>query len=116
MNTTDIDVSDEGIIVPKEGVYFIFNRVTIHVKATEEASLGDIDHSLRFSDTRNNFKDLESSRIACNMNKNKFTHVSYIEKVVHLQKKSELKIAIKTPHSPQIVSVESSSSFGMFEL
>ncbi|XP_076096206.1 uncharacterized protein LOC143067073 [Mytilus galloprovincialis] len=113
--TSKIDVNDEAIIVPKTGIYFIYNRVTITMNIKNATVIGDIEHTLRHSNTGSNFKNIESSKIACVTTNGVLHHVSYIEKVHHFLKGDEIMVALKTP-SQRKTSIQSSSSFGMFQL
>ncbi|XP_063430435.1 uncharacterized protein LOC134712629 isoform X2 [Mytilus trossulus] len=113
--TSKIGYNEEGIIVPKTGIYFIYNRVTIMMNVKNATVIGDIEHNLRHSNSGSNFKNIESSKIACVSTNGVFHHVSYIEKVHHFLKGDEIMVAIKTP-SQGNASIQSSSSFGMFQL
>ncbi|XP_071144653.1 uncharacterized protein [Mytilus edulis] len=113
--TSKIDVNDEAIIVPKTGIYFIYNRVTIMMNVKNATVIGDIEHSLRHSNSGSDFQNIESSKIACVSTNGVFHHVSYIEKVHHFTIGDEIKVALKTP-SQRNASIQSSSSFGMFQL
>lgn len=120
MNTTEISVNDESIIVPKAGVYFIYNKVSIIFddigENIETTMIGDIEHALRHSNTGRNFKSIESSKIECMVKNKQFSHISYIEQVHNLERGDELKIALRLPPASNTFTTKSESSFGMFEL
>ncbi|CAC5420615.1 TNFSF6 [Mytilus coruscus] len=113
--TSKINVNEEGIIVPKTGIYFIYNRVTITMNVKNATVIGDIEHILRHSNTGSNFKNIEASKVACVSTNGVLHHVSYIEKVHHFLKGDEIMVALKTP-SQRKTSIQSTSSFGMFQL
>lgn len=77
--------------------------------------IGDIEHILRHSNTGSNFKNIEASKVACVSTNGVLHHVSYIEKVHHFLKGDEIMVALKTP-SQRKTSIQSTSSFGMFQL
>ncbi|CAC5404760.1 unnamed protein product [Mytilus coruscus] len=113
--TSKIIVNDEAIVVPKTGIYFIYNRVTMTMNVKNATVIGDIEHVLRHSNTGSNFKSIESSKIACVSTNGVLHHVSYIEKVHHFLQGDEIMVALKTP-SQRKTSIQSTSSFGMFQL
>lgn len=116
INTTEVQVNEEKIIIMKTGVYFIYNRVSININVSGGTDIGTIDHSLMHSNSGHGFKAVESSKIACTVTNKQFNHISYIEKVQFLEKGDELQVALKTPLRRDIGPIQSSSTFGMFEL
>lgn len=116
MNTTEVKVNGEKIIILRTGVYFIYNRVSINMNVKGVTDIGNVHHSLMHSNSGHGFRAIESSKITCVVTNNQFNHVSYIEKVQFLEKGDELQVALKTPLRRDIGPVRSSSSFGMFEL
>lgn len=117
INTTKITVNNESIVVPSSGAYFLYSRVVVNAKLKEDLKEMDtITHSIRYSNTGEQFKDLEASIIKCGVIKNTMSHISYIEKIQYLEKDSLIKVALDMPRDVSMQTSIGSGAFGMFKL
>lgn len=117
LNTTQISINDDSIVVPSSGAYFLYSRVVINAKLGNNLKDTDmITHTIRYSNTGYQFKDLETSSIKCGVIKDTMTHISYIEKIQYLEKGSFIKIALDFPRDASMQPSISAGAFGMFKL
>lgn len=117
LNTTQISINDDSIVVPSSGAYFLYSRVVINAKLGNNLKDTDmITHTIRYSNTGHQFKDLETSSIKCGVIKDTMTHISYIEKIQYLEKGSFIKIALDFPRDASMQPSISAGAFGMFKL